>query len=281
MLQIYNENNVLTFSEKGAELISWKFKEREIIWQADKSIWPRHAPILFPFVGQLKGQKYTHRKREFNMPRHGFIRDMDWKLKNIQNNVIEFEICSSAQTKEFYPFDFRLISKYELNGSELNHALIITNTGCQKMLFGAGAHPAFNILDPDAVVTAECPEEELKMYPLVDGCLLKAPTIAPKIIPIQSNTFDRDALVFIRNNISAITLRQKSYDIKVYGYHIPYWGVWAPKGCTKFVCIEPWWGHADFTDAPPELSDKEDLMCLEPGQSKELQYGILIIENRD
>ena len=56
------ENSLVKVGIKdvGAELCSFVNKDNfvEHIWQADASIWGRHAPILFPFVGQVKEGKY-------------------------------------------------------------------------------------------------------------------------------------------------------------------------------------------------------------------------------
>ena len=54
-----NEKLRITIADRGAELISVVDRQsgRERLWQADPSIWNRHAPILFPFVGKLTDGK--------------------------------------------------------------------------------------------------------------------------------------------------------------------------------------------------------------------------------
>ena len=63
MMQYTIENELFTvvIDSKGAELSSMRSKASgtEYVWQADPSIWARHAPILFPFVGRLKDKTYT------------------------------------------------------------------------------------------------------------------------------------------------------------------------------------------------------------------------------
>ena len=77
------------FSDAGAELVSLKKKghgpetaqEREYIWNADPAFWGRHTPVLFPFVGQVKGKVYRWRGEEYTMGQHGFARDRVFTLK--------------------------------------------------------------------------------------------------------------------------------------------------------------------------------------------------------
>ena len=46
-------NLQISSKTQGAELISIKFKGKEMLHQG-KEYWNRHAPILFPIVGQIK-----------------------------------------------------------------------------------------------------------------------------------------------------------------------------------------------------------------------------------
>ena len=50
-----NERLRATIADAGAELISVYDKKRqtERIWTGEASVWNRHAPILFPFVGKV------------------------------------------------------------------------------------------------------------------------------------------------------------------------------------------------------------------------------------
>lgn len=56
----------------------------------------------------------------------------------------------------------------------------------------------------------------------------------------------------------------------------PYMGIWAPaKGA---LCIEPWFGHADYEDFNGEFKDKEGVLSLEIGQEFNCSYTISIEE---
>ena len=67
-------------------------------------------------------------------------------------------------------------------------------------------------------------------------------------------------LVFDDLRSDSITIRsrksEKSLTVKANGF--PYWGIWAPeKGGAPFICIEPWYGHADYADFVGEFAEKE------------------------
>ena len=78
------ENEILrvTVASRGAELVSVVDKRTgaEMLWQADPDVWPRHAPILFPYTGRLKGGRFTHRGVAYEGGQHGFARDMEHTL---------------------------------------------------------------------------------------------------------------------------------------------------------------------------------------------------------
>ncbi len=87
---IETESLKVTVDDHGAELVSVYDKERgcERIWCADPAVWNRHAPILFPFVGQVSGKKYRHNGREYEMKtQHGFARDREFEYVTPEETI--------------------------------------------------------------------------------------------------------------------------------------------------------------------------------------------------
>ena len=69
---IENEYLIVTVTTWGAQVKSVvrKFDDVEHMWQADKSVWGYHAPILFPHTGKVvddlietKGEVYQAKPR--------------------------------------------------------------------------------------------------------------------------------------------------------------------------------------------------------------------------
>ena len=75
---IINEFLKISVKGSGAELISVKntMSNMEYLWQGDPVYWGRRAPVLFPIVGKVNGNKYKVDGKTYELPQHGFARDM-------------------------------------------------------------------------------------------------------------------------------------------------------------------------------------------------------------
>ena len=117
-----NERLLVAVSDHGAELcrIYDKKNRREVLWNADPAFWNRHAPILFPFVGKVRGGCYRHEGRTYEMKtQHGFARDMDFTCTEETPAAVTHRLCASAQTLEVYPFAFVLTVTHRMEGNTL------------------------------------------------------------------------------------------------------------------------------------------------------------------
>ena len=72
----------------GAELTSVKFNGKERLHDG-KTFWDRQAPILFPTVGRLRDNKTVIEGKEYKIPQHGFVKDMDFELIEKTKNKVE------------------------------------------------------------------------------------------------------------------------------------------------------------------------------------------------
>src|SRR5581483_6415074 len=73
-----NERISATILARGAELCSLKTADGvELLWQAGPE-WPRHSPLLFPIIGEVKNEQLRVRGKTYNMLRHGVARDQDF-----------------------------------------------------------------------------------------------------------------------------------------------------------------------------------------------------------
>src|ERR1700741_193515 len=120
-------NNALTVKVNsfGAELCSVVDNTTaiEYIWQANKEVWPRYAPNLFPIVGKLKNGAYTYREKRYELPQHGFARDNEFICVEQLNDKLVFELSSTKDTLLNFPFTFRLQIAYTLdeNSVQVNY----------------------------------------------------------------------------------------------------------------------------------------------------------------
>src|SRR4249919_1503343 len=98
MINISNDQLTVAINEKGAELQSVQLNGLEYLWQADAKYWGKHAPVLFPVVGELRDGKYFFEGREYKLARHGFARDKIFKAEQTSGTSVTFALQDDAET---------------------------------------------------------------------------------------------------------------------------------------------------------------------------------------
>lgn len=146
---IYLENNELkiAIAEKGAELQQVFNKETQLdyLWEGDPAYWGKKSPVLFPIVGTLKNNQFTHNSETYSLSRHGFARDKNFKLTESSPHRVCLTLDADAETLAQYPFLFRFSIIYEINKNKLSCTYQITNIDVKPMYCSVGAHPAFKV----------------------------------------------------------------------------------------------------------------------------------------
>lgn len=287
-MQTVLKSELLTviINHHGAEISSIKNNDGlEFIWQADKDVWPRHAPVLFPIVGKLKDNKYTYNSSSYEMGQHGFARDLHFNITENHEDSCVFELCSGPETKIKYPFDFNFRITYKLAGNTIMTSYAIMNTGSQPMMAAVGAHPGFvcplEASEKYEDYFLEFEKETLHQTPLHNGLRLTAKKkldLPGKKLKLSAQLFENDALVFENNQVNNITLRsnKSSHQIKMECNNWPYFGIWSKKGNTRFICLEPWYGITDSEMATGELSEKEGMLTIEAGKEFACSFSVTL-----
>ncbi|MCB9252461.1 MAG: aldose 1-epimerase family protein [Flavobacteriales bacterium] len=278
---IFSGDYKVSFYSKGAELNSFQHlpTSTEFIWQAGP-LWPRHAPVLFPFVGRLKNFQYRFDNQNFTIEQHGFARDMVFKAEPLSDNSIQFVLTPDAYTRLRFPFEFELNLVYTLVDNELFTEFIIKNWDDIQMPFSFGGHPAFNIPDLENTYLQFSEEEALNSLALKDNFISDRQvdvSDAPGRINITEFTFLKDALIFkgLRSDMVSIRNTKNSYRVEVNFKEWPYLGIWS-KPSAFFTCIEPWYGLADHLNFKGDVRDKEGILLLLPGQEFKRSYRIKV-----
>ncbi|HEX8577185.1 MAG TPA: aldose 1-epimerase family protein [Flavobacterium sp.] len=280
------QNNTLTarFSSKGAELQSLKNNNREFIWEGKPSVWGKHAPVLFPIVGTLKNNQFEYNNKLYELPRHGFARDMEFKVTDHTDSSITFLLESTAGTLEVYPFHFKLYVIYIIENNSLSIQYKVFNENAVPMYFSIGAHPAFALPQHFEVYEIEFGHENPE-YHLLDQNLLSYKTkhllLHNKRIQLDYDLFKDDALVFLSIPSKTVTIIENSNPLlKVHFDDFPDLGIWT-KSNAPFICIEPWFGFADHTTASGLLKDKKGILTLNKYSSFESKFIIEILNQPD
>ena len=278
MFTIENEWLKVDILSKGAELtgIFNKKFQLEYMWNADPAYWAKKSPVLFPVIGALKDDTYFFENKSYKLSRHGFARDMDFSVFKQDKESISFNIESSTETKQKFPFNFRFEINYSLQENSLKVEYVIKNTGKGKMYFSVGGHPAFKLPLAEGLSYSDYylefnRSEIAGRWPISkQGLIEKEPT--PLLednnhLPLTKKLFEKDALVFKHLRSTSVSLKssksERGLSFDFTGF--PFLGLWAAPNA-DFVCIEPWCGIADSIDSNQELTQKEGIYETDTGE---------------
>lgn len=197
-------------------------------------------PILFPICGPLEEGRYTLAGgRQYAMKQHGLARNMRWQVVGIEckydTSRITLETSSNEETKQVYPFDFRLVFTYIMEPGKLTVNQTYYNNSQEAMPFYAGFHPYFYAPGTKAV-SLNIPSSEY--FDLKDG-----------VTKPFDGTLDLHGRPETNIVFSGLTRRQAAFD-RSDGWRITvkfddgfrHIVLWALEG-KEFLCLEPWMGN--------------------------------------
>ena len=279
---IKNSNLTAEITNFGAELCSLKDNNnKEYIWEGKPTFWGKHSPILFPIVGTLKNDSYQYNDTIFHLSRHGFARDMEFKLIGKHENSVSFSLQSSEETLKLYPFEFELQIIYTLNTRNLTVEYKVINNSKLKMPFSIGAHPAFALPNQFENYSIEFEKQESLNYYLLENNLIsnntKSLELQDKKVSLNYDLFKDDALIFKTLKSNSLTILEHNEPlIKVNFEDFPSLGIWT-KVNAAFLCVEPWHGYSDTTESSGNLFEKEGIQILKPEQTFQTKFNIEIL----
>jgi len=284
-----NADLLVQVRDHGAELRSIKERadETEYLWRGDPTWWKYSAPLLFPIVGKLVDGKYRVGGKTYELPAHGLARISDFTLVEQKKDAIRFMLSWTEESLKQYPWKFRLEVGYVLVGRSIRVTWDVTNEDETEMVFSIGAHPALRCPIVYGEKLEDCyvefnREEDTECYQLAPGVLFsheKEPSLQGTKLPLTDALFAGGVRAYDDLKSDTLTIRstksEKSISISAPGF--PYWGLWMPeKGGGPFLCLEPWYGHADFADFNGEFVDKAGTQKLAPGKTFHAEYTITI-----
>lgn len=279
-------------SKYGAELISFKLDGEEKIHQGQdcvdlngKVYWKRHWPVLFPTVGKSKKNQTIINGKTYEMPQHGFARDMEFEPITKLDNFHSYVLKSNKKLMDKFPYEFSLYITYRLDQNKLTTIYKVVNDGDVDMPFGIGGHPAFKIdkkelENENYYLEFEEDEEKIHFLYLVDGLVgteyAKNIMDDKKRITITPHTFDNDAVIMKGLKSTKISLKNKKTKktLLTFDYTgFPYLAIWS-KPNAPFICIEPWKTTSDTVNGSGVFRQKGDILLLPPKQEYECKYTV-------
>ena len=255
----------------GAELCSIvdNATGREFMWQGDANVWGGQSPLLFPVIGRVVGGKNRIYGEDYPMPMHGFARKMEFEAESVMEDSVCLLLRDNEETHKVYPFNFelRILLYFRQDSVVMEHK--VTNLSEKDMYFCLGAHPGFFCAEGD-ILRLEVPETLT-----LRGLDIPADLLSPAkktfnaengTIALSSELFKDDALMFENIRSRSVTLeRADGSSVHVEYCDAPCLGVWSkPIYPLRYVCIEPWYGIDDATDASGEFTEKPHCRAVAP-----------------
>lgn len=272
MITIKNNYLTVTVNELGAEIQSILCQDEEFLWDGRKEIWSGRAPILFPICGGLKEDKYMFDDKEYNMPKHGYVKNTVFEVESISETKAVFLHKSTEETKKIFPFDYELRVIYSLDGNKISTEYRVSNTGNKSMYFSIGSHEAYytpeGIEDYD-IIFGENVSLDTNM---ICGNLISPSTMPilkdSNVLPLYEKYFTVDALVFRKNPAKSAMLRNRKTG-KTVTVDFPDATsllIWH-KPNSPYICIEPWLGFPDVVGSGYDITEKEGIIPLDSGKT--------------
>ncbi len=269
-------------SATGAELV--RLQDRagaDLLWDGNPAVWNGRSPLLFPIVGEVKGNRLNVAGKAYEIGRHGFARTSTFALVGSEAASCTWRLESSDATRRQYPFEFRLDVTYRIEGATLHMEARVTNTGAAVMPASFGFHPALRWPLPYGKPRAahEIVFERAEPAPIrrpIDGLLSAAQFATPvrdRHLRLHDDLFEEGALVF-----DTLASRSVLYGeaIRVDFPRMPHLGIWTKPGA-GYVCIEPWQGHASPEGFDGELADKPGVIAITPGATESFAMSIALV----
>ena len=290
MITIQNEILTAEIDEKGAQLSRLATGNREYIYD-DMSVWNKHAPVLFPFAGRLKDQKFIYRGKEYGPVRiHGFAPYADYEVTDRTRDSVRMRLIVTPEIAAIWPFTFSFCVRFELRENTLFVTYEVENRGENAMYYGLGSHPGFNVPLKEGLqfedYYVEFPEAQaLRENNMSDNCLMlgtQSPCAAARgnRIPLRHDLFDHDAIILSGMGKTAVLATEKDRGKVIVTFpDTAYCALWHKvKMQVPFLCIEPWTSLPGDEGRITDLETKQDYNALGPGGYREHRLTITVIE---
>ena len=265
-------------SIKGAELFSLKKQETEYIWQRDPKYWNRSSPLLFPSVGRQKNDSYAFENIIYPVGMHGIADYLETKAILTSNTNLTLESIPTKHSSVSFPFDFKIISNFTLDGNMLYVSRTVYN--CDNVIFPfcIGEHTGFSCSNPDTSFLVFEREENTKRALLnKEHYIGNENPIRINELSLSDSIFYDGAYILREWKSEYISLIEDGKEIlRVYRGNYPAVALWR-KPKASFVCVEPIQGFdSDICDNEDFLT-KKNIVIIAPKESIKFSYSIMIV----
>lgn len=191
------------------------------------------VPVIFP--------QFNQRGPDFNVPRHGFVRNRAWSLARCDADSVELRLVDDQETRQLWPHAFALTMTVHLAGNRLEVSLGVANTGSQSLVFTAALHTYLAVAD-----IAQTSVSGLEGVRFLDTVSQAEGTGLPAPLRFENET---DAIWFDLPSALHMDSPASALEVAMWGFNdAVIWNPWAQK------C-------AALTDMPDD--DFRRMLCIE------------------
>ena len=284
-MKLENSKYLVEFVKEGGEIKTFLNKETgmQYMYQGDTPFWGGKNPTLFPVVGNTLDGTYVLDGKTYTFKNHGLIRYATLDCVEESEEKVVMQLKESAETLERYPFAFTYEIAYTLNDNKLTVSYAITNNDTKKMPFTFGLHPGFRVplceneVYEDYTLHFECEEhlEQMICDPKRETPHYYVPVTMDKWCLSHDDFAKNPTLIYKGMKSEYVTLKGKEgHGVKMSIGGYPILALWTPKPGAPFLCIEPWFSHADFEKVDVPFEDRIGMMSLESGETFTTSYTI-------
>lgn len=292
LITINDSKTTAVIDSVGAQLISLKDTAgREYVWQRDPAFWPRCSPLLFPIVGNARGNQLTIEGVSYEMEKHGFCKEVDFDVTRQAGDQVTFAMKDTESTRKSYPYAFILSLSYQLSDGVLSMEYQVQNTDSRTILYCIGAHPGFNcplnegevfedyVLEFEKAETTSSVMYDRKLMefnPDKRGLVLNG----EQRIALNRELFKDDAIYFDQAKSRKVSLVHKDsgkgIEVAYPGFEtVAFWT--AHPAEAPFLCIEPWNGSGICSNEDGRMESRNHLQLLPVGKSKSYRMDVRIL----
>lgn len=274
MIELTGERLSATINPFGAELTSLRDAEgRELMSDGDPAFWTGRAPLLFPIVGRLNGDVYRYEGKEYALPQHGFARRQAFTVFDSGPGLVVLRLTANDETRAVYPFSFTLDAEFAIQDATLTIGVTVINRGPHAMPVSFGFHPAFAWPLPygaprEAHKILFETEQPQPIRAVAGGLIapeLRSTRVEGRRLALDDALFAADALIWDRTSNRSLRYGPPEGPALEISYDAPQLGIWTKPGA-RFLCVEPWWGHADPEGFDGDIWQKPGIRRFDPGE---------------
>ena len=264
-MQIYtieNDHLSVAVNAVGAELQSLYSKKTELeyLWQPGGETWPHSSLLLFPNPGRIAHDRIIVGGKVYPAMMHGFASTMPFAVTEYTQTRLVMELKDDAYTRKYFPYAFRLVVEFRLEGERLVQEFRVVNADDKPVYYCLGAHPGFycpiGLNEPaeDYALVFDRPQK-LNLLHMQENTRLTTGEETPYLngettIALGDHFFDNGPMLFGGMDAGTVTLRsEKSGRFVEFGIEgFPNLCLWGVPTQMSLIAIEPWIGTSDRVD---------------------------------